>query len=372
MGAAAVTLAATKLCAAAEAAEKLVYIGSKALGEGAGIHVATWNSAGGALSDLRLVAPADNAGFLAVRNFAGERVLFAGHQVGGNVGALSSWRIAVDGGLAPINSIMAPAFDFGHTALDHTQRCLISVSIGTGKVLSAKIGGDGRISGLVTQIQFVGHGPNASRQSAPQAHGVAFSPDNRFVLINDLGTDRIMIYKLNAATAELTPNDPAYFATAPGSGPRHLAFHPNGRWAYSINELDSTITQMSWNAAAGTLTLIATTHTLPPGGDVANNRAGEVVFDRLGRFLYACNRQAPDELLVYSVGVEGQLGLVQRLDFGGKEARHFALSPDEAYFVLAEQFSGEVAVLPRSAATGMLKPASHLYAMSSPSCILFV
>ncbi len=368
---AATTLAASKLHAE-PLAESLVYVGTTARGEGAGIHVATWNAAKGALLNLRLTAPADNAGFLAASNLGGARRLFAGHQLANNAGALSSWEIAANGDLKLINTITVPAFDFVHTALDHTQRCLVTASYGTGKVLSVKRAADGRLSEPVSQIQLTGHGPNASRQLAPHAHGVAFSPDNRFVLINDLGTDRIMIYKINPATAALTPNDPAFFAGAPGSGPRHLTFHPNGKWAYSVNEIDSTITQMSWNAAAGTLTLLATTPTLPHGGDAANNRAGEVVFDRSGRVLYSCNRQAPDEVLVYSVGVDGALSLIQRVDFKGKEARHFAISPDGGYFVLAEQFSNRVSVFTRRADDGSIARTANEYPVVNPACILFI
>ena len=109
-------------------------------------------------------------------------------------------------------------------------------------------------------------------------------PDNRFALVNDLGTDRIMVYRLNASTAEFTPNDPPFYAAAPGSGPRHLAFHPNGKWAYSINELNSTITFLSWNAKTGVLTTVDNISTLLPGADVAKNRAGEVIIDKAGRF----------------------------------------------------------------------------------------
>ena len=288
------------------------------------------------------------------------------------MGALSGYQIGPTGDLQLINTINVPEFDFVHTAIDHTGQALITASYGSGKILSAKIAPDGHLSTPVSQIQLTGHGPNASRQASPHAHGVAIAPDNRFVLINDLGTDRIMIYKLNAATAELTPNNPPYFETAPGSGPRHTAFHPSGKWAYSINELDSTITQMGWNAATGALTLASNTPTMPPGSDVTAGRAGEVVFDKTGRFLYACNRAAIDDIVVYSVGKAGQLTLIQHLNFGGKEARHYAISPDATYFILAEQFSDKVAILNRNPTTGTLKLSANEYPVQNPSCILFV
>jgi 6-phosphogluconolactonase len=367
----AATLAATKVNAS-PSAEKILYIGSGAKGEGAGIHAGIWNPTSATLSNVRLAAPADGPSFLAASNIAGKRTLFAGYLSGPKEGALSSYSVAPNGELTLINTVAIPDFDFVHTALDHTQRCLITASYGTGKVFSVKISSDGRLSAPVSQFQLSGHGPHPTRQTKPHAHGVAVSPENKFVFISDLGTDRINIYKLNPATAELTPNDPAYFATTPGAGPRHLAFHPNGKWAYSVNELDSTITQMSWNAAKGTLALMATTPTLPRGGDVATNRAGEVVFDKTGHVLYSCNRAAPDEVLIYTVDPAGKLTLFNRLNFGGKEARHFTISPDGGSFVLAEQFSDRVSVFSRDLRTGALKPTDHLYPVKNPTCVVFV
>jgi 6-phosphogluconolactonase len=371
ISASAATLAATKLKAAAP--DKLVYIGSTDNKDnGPGIHAALWSAKTGTLSNLRLVSPALSAGFLAAGNLGGTRVLFVGHQAAPKVGALSSYRIAASGDLTLINTVTMPNFDMVHLALDHSQHCLIAASYGSGKVLSVKIALNGQISDPVTQLQLTGHGPNASRQTAPHAHGVAISPDNRYVLINDLGTDRIMVYKLNAATAELSPNDPPYFAAAPGSGPRHLTFHPNGKWAYSVNELDSTLTLLHWNAATGVLTQAASAPTLPLGGDIANNRAGEVIIDKTGHTLYSCNRGAVEDLLVYNIGPDGHLSLTSRLPLGGKEARHFAITPDGNFFLVAEQFSNEVAVFSRNAQTGILQPTANHYEVINPSCVLFI
>jgi 6-phosphogluconolactonase len=348
-----------------------MYVGSTNKENGKGVRAALWNPQTGTLSNLRVAAPLVSAGFLATGTVNGKKLLFAGYQAAPKVGALSSYRIEPSGDLRPINTITTPDFDMVHLAADHTSRCLIAVSYGSGKILSVKVANDGTLSPVVSHFELSGHGPNASRQTSPHAHGAAIAPDNRFVLVNDLGSDKIMVYKLNASTAELTPNDPAFFTAAPGSGPRHLAFHPNGRWAYSINELDSTITLMDWNAAKGILTLVATTPTLPPGGDIANNRAGEVVFDPTGKFLYACNRGAVEELLVYRVGSNGHLTQESRVPLGGKEARHFAISPDGNFFIVAEQFSDRVAVFSRNQSTGAIAPTDNHYEVTNASCIVF-
>jgi 6-phosphogluconolactonase len=365
------TFASTRLRAAQNLPPSLVYVGSTAEGTKDGIHVARWNAESHTLSDLHLAFPARSAGFLAQSNLHGTHRLFAGHQSAPKVGALSSFRIEPSGDLHLINTITAPEFDMVHIALDRTQRCLIAASYSSGKILSVKISPDGHLSEPVSQFQFSGHGPIAARQASSHAHGVAIAPDNRFVLINDLGTDRIMVYKLNAETAELTPNDPPFFTAAPGSGPRHMSFHPNGKWAYSINELDSTITVFRWDAASGVLTVLANTPTLLPGGDVATNRAGEIVFDAAGHFLYACNRRAVEELVSFSIGQDGHLTLIGRTPLGGKEARHFALSPDGKFLLVAAQFTNKVSVFSRNRKTGTLKSTSTHYPVDGASCILF-
>jgi 6-phosphogluconolactonase len=367
----AASLVGTRLGALDIGTSPLVYIGTSTRKAGNGIHVGHWNHRTGTLSDVRIAFEAISPSFLAATRHRKVPLLFAGYQTAPKTGGLSGFRIDSSGDLKLINTLPAAGADFVHLALDHTEGCLIAPNYGKGSILSCKVDHDGQLSGFVSQIQLTGHGPVTSRQTSPHAHGVAISPNNRFVYINDLGTDRILIFKLNAATAELVANDPPFLAMAAGSGPRHLAFHPNGRWAYSINEINSTITFMHWNSASGGLSIVDNTATMVLGGDVANNRAGELAFDAKGRFLYACNRGAAEELLTFSVGPDGRLNFIARLQTAGKEARHFLVSPDDGYLLVAEQFSNEVAVLARDRHTGVLKPTDARYPVDGPSCIVF-
>jgi 6-phosphogluconolactonase len=367
----AASLVATRLPAAEAPGGPLVYVGSTTRKPGDGIHVGRWNGQSGTLSEVRLAFEAISPSFLAISHRRKAPLLFAGYQTAPTVGGLSSFRIDPSGGLKLINTLPAPGADFVHLALDHTERCLITSNFGKGDILSCKVDPDGHLSEFVSRFQLTGHGPNAPRQNSPHPHGVSLSPDNRFVYINDYGTDRIFIYKLNAASAELTPNDPPFFAGPPGSAPRHLAFHRNGRWAYTINELNSTITFLHWDSTSGALTAVANVPTMAPTGDVANNRAGELAFDRAGRFLYACNRGAAEELVTYSVGPDGHLTLRGRIQTTGKEARQFMVSPDDGFVVAAEQFSNEVAVFARDRQTGLLTPTDARYPIDSASCVVF-
>jgi 6-phosphogluconolactonase len=374
LSAATATLAATKLRAAAPSTSEYVYIGSSAKGDGEGIHVGKWNATSGTLSDVRLAFPANSPSFQVGGGSHGMRFLFSGHQPQPTVAALSSFRVEASGDLKVINTVTVADLEESmiQIVLDHTQRCLVSASYRSGKVFSFKVAPDGRLSDPVSQFQLSGQGPNARRQTTAHAHGAVIPPDNRFALVNDLGTDRIMVYKLNATAAELTPNDPPFYTAAPGSGPRHLAFHPNGKWAYSINELDSTITFLTWNAGTGVLATVDNISTLPPGADVAKNRAGEVIIDKAGRFLYACNRGPNEELLVYAIEPTGRLTLAGRTPLGGKEARHFALAPGGNFLVVAEQFTNQVSVFTRDRSTGLLVPTGNKYRVNKASCIVFV
>jgi 6-phosphogluconolactonase len=321
LSAAIATLAATKLRAAAPSTSEYVYIGSSAKGDGEGIHVGKWNAASGALSDVRLAFPANSPSFQVGCKSRGTPFLFSGHQPQPTVAALSSFRVEASGDLKVINTVTVADLEESmiQIVLDHSQRCLVSASYRSGKVFSFKVAPDGHLSDPVSQFQLSGHGPNERRQATAHAHGAVISPDNRFALVNDLGTDRIMVYKLNASTAELTPNDPPFYTAAPGSGPRHLAFHPNDKWAYTINELGPN-----------------------------------------------------EELLVYAIAPTGRLTLAGRTPLGGKEARHFALAPAGNFLVVAEQFTNQVSVFTRDRSTGLLVPTGNKYPVNKASCIVFV
>jgi len=239
-------------------------------------------------------------------------------------------------------------------------------------VFSFTVAGDGKLSGPVSKFQLSGSGPNPRRQTTAHAHGAVISPDNGFAFINDLGTDKIMVYKLDPRSAVLTPNTPPFFTGKPGSGPRHLAFHPSGKWAYCISELDSTLSVLNWDAKTGQLTFVESVPTLEVGADISKNRAGEVIVDKSGHFLYSCNRGPAEELLAYSIESDGRLKFIARTPLGGKEARHFALSPDGRHLVVAEQSTNFVTVFGRDLRTGELNSTGNKYPVNHPSCVVFV
>lgn len=350
-----------------------IYIGSTATGRNEGIHVGRWNEDAGAIEELRLAYACTQPSFQIAASLKGGSFLFSGHQPQETRAALTSFHIGSQGDLEVVSTIEVDdePESFVQIALDHTRRVLISVSYRSSKIRTFQVSADGGLSQPVAEFMLKGSGPNPNRQATSHTHGVVVSPDNRFALINDLGTDKIMIYRLDSETGRMEPNDPPFYQAKPGSGPRHTTFHPNGRIAYSINELDSTITTLSWNAERGSLHTLDNTPTTTPDVDIAANRAGEVLVDPSGRFLYACNRGAVEELLVYGISSDGRLKFANRTPLDGKEARHFALSPEGNFLVVAEQGSNLVCVFRREQEAAALRADQNKYPVNNPSSISF-
>ena len=179
-----------------------------------------------------------------------------------------------------------------------------------------------------------------------------FDAANRFLLAVDLGLDRVLVYAFDARTGRATPHAPPSVAAAPGAGPRHLAFAPNGRFAFVINELDSTIATLAWSPEAGTLTPVATVSTLPRGREAADSTA-EIAVHPTGRFVYGSNR-GHDSLAVFRVGADGRLTLVEHESTRGQTPRNFVIDPTGRWLLAANQGSNTIAVSRINQATGAL------------------
>jgi 6-phosphogluconolactonase len=200
---------------------------------------------------------------------------------------------------------------------------------------------------------------------------VTVSPDNRFVMVNDLGLDVIHIYRLDANTAKLTPNEPATWKAAPGAGPRALQFHPNGRWAYCVTEMKSTVNVLRWNAQTGALGTIQEVPLLPEGY-TGETGAADIVFDKAGRFAYVANR-LNDFLATFTVSpTDGKLTLLERTSCGGKTPRHLALDKTGRWLLVANQKTDNLAVFARDERTGRLAKDGKNFPLSRPQCLVFI
>ena len=349
-------------------------MGTQTKGSSKGIYAYKWDAEKGEITLIGLAAETPNPTFLALSPDA--MYLYAANEVdsflGQYTGGVSSFAVdAKAGKLTAINAVSATGKGTCHVAVDKTGQSVFCANYTGGSAASFHVEAGGGLSQVVSRMQYTGHGPNAERQERPHAHRVTVTPENRFVLVNDLGLDCIHIYKLNAAMAVLTRHDPAEWKSDPGAGPRALRFHPNGKWAYCILEMASAVDVLGWDAQAGTLTTIQTVSLVPDGYQGQHN-ASEIVLDRSGLFAYASDRF--DDVLV-SFRVDPATGKLTKLGsskYGGKTPRHIALDPTERWLLVANQDSDNISVVRRDTKTGLLAETGKEFPIVKPQCLVFV
>ncbi|MGQ9662795.1 MAG: lactonase family protein [Kiritimatiellia bacterium] len=286
-------------------------------------------------------------------------------------GAVSAYRITgPTGELKFLNRASMHGPRGCHLTVDRTGSIVLVANYTEGSVSAFPVGNDGSLGERSDFHQYHGRGPNSRRQEKPHAHSVSISPDNRIAVVADLGTDRLMLYQLDTVGKRLLPHAPQFVSVQPGAGPRHFAFHPNGRWAYLINELDSTLTVFAYDAPAGLLRTLQTESALP--ADFAGeNIAADVHVSPSGRFVY-CSNRGHDSIAVFAVDSEtGRVSVVGHTETRGRTPRNFVLTPDGDYLLAANQATGNVVVFRVDSRSGSLAPAGGEIRISMPVCLLF-
>jgi 6-phosphogluconolactonase len=360
--------------AAADSNGDILFVGTQTLASSKGIYAYRWNSDTGELQPMGLAAWADNPTFLALS--PDKKYLYAANEIdhfgGTKNGGVSAFSVAdAPGTLTFINAVPAEGTGTCHVTTDSTGRAVFCANYNTGSATSFHVEDSGGLSQPVSHFQYEGHGPDHDRQEGPHAHRVTVSPDNRFLLVNDLGLDCIHIYKLDAATAKLTPNVPAQWKSEPGAGPRALRFHPNGRWAYCVEEMASAVVVLRWDAKAGTLTTVQRVSIKTEDFKGATATGSEIVITRDGAFAYAADR-GDDTLTSFRVDpATGKLTFLGRTPCGGQVPRHIALDPTEKWLLVANQSSDDIAVIHRDTNTGVLAGNASNFKISKPQCLVF-
>jgi len=257
-----------------------------------------------------------------------------------------------------------------HLVVDATGSNVLAAHYGSGSVVSIPIAGDGTLSDPVSLIQHEGSSVNPKRQTAPHAHSINMSPDNRFAFAADLGLDKVLVYRLDGETGKLMANDPPSVKVAPGAGPRHFSFHPSGKFAFVINELASTITTFAYDTEKGVLTETQTITTLPADFTETNSTA-EVLVHPSGKFVYGSNR-GHNSIAAFSFDDKsGKLTPLEHESTQGEIPRNFGIDPTGTFLIACNQKTGNVAVL-RIAADGSLSPTGHGVEMPAPMCVKFL
>jgi len=333
-----------------------------------GILAFDWDETNATLTRVDVAAKVPNVAWLTLSGgfvySASELDTFEGKPTG----EVASFRLA-GGELQQLSARNSAGTGTCHVAADATGRMLVAADYTGASAASFRIE-SGKLSEAVWTELYTEHGPNTDRQEKAHAHFASFSPDNRFAYVNDLGGDCIHIYKANPATAQMTAA--GTYHGAPGSGARTLHFHPNGRTAYCMNELVSTVDVLDWHKADGSLTLLSRIELLPADYQGAT-RGCDTVITHDGRFVYFANR---DDNFLYSFKADaktGKLTAMKRSNCGGKTPRNFTLDPTERWMLVANQDSNGISVFVRDPATGVLSDeVKSSVAVQAPMRILFV
>jgi 6-phosphogluconolactonase len=364
-----------------------VYFGTDtAKGVSKGIYQSHFDITSGKLTAPVLAAATLRPSFFAVTPAGpAKRFLYAVNAINDPTATVTTFAIdPKTGALNQTGQVTSGGAGPAYISVDDTGHSAFIANYFGGTIASYRIQPDGTLSQPVDRIDFNDHqkfgalGPNSGRQSSPHPHCTTISPDNRFLLVCDLGTDHITVFMIHPETGQLS--DPKTFTNDhPGSGPRHVIFHPNRRWVYGINEIDSTIDHYLWTATRFADTpqgLLINTNTpvktIAPDFPADKNTAAELTISPDGLFLYASNR-GEDSLVVFSIRPkDGKLDLVQRISCGGKTPRHFTLDPTAQWLVCGNQDSATVTIFRRDAATGKLTGPTQTLPLDSPLYTLFV
>lgn len=349
-----------------------VYVGTyTGPGRAEGIYVYRMDTASGALAHAHTVAGVDNPSFLALHPHRPH--LYAVNEVGTDEGSVGGGvsAFAIDtatGSLSPLNRQPSHGTSPCHLTLDPSGRYVLVANYGSGSVAVFPVQPDGRLGEATDVVQHAGRGPNPRRQSGPHAHFVSMDPAGTCVLVCDLGIDRIMIYRLDGTAGKLVANDLPYAQVSSGAGPRHLAFHPNGRYAYVVNELDSTLVAFAYGR--GALQVVQTAATLP-ADFVGANTCAHVIVAPSGKFVYGSNR-GHDSIAIFAIDQEtGRPAAVGHESTRGRTPRNFGIDPTGTFLLAANQNTNTIVAFRIDQATGRLTPTGQVTEALAPVCIIF-
>ncbi len=356
-----------------------VYVGTYPDGGGKGIYLYRLDEKSGHLTSLGLAAKIANPSFLATD--PSHRHLYAltdsdaeipGPNAGEVVNTISSFAIdPATGALKLLNRVSSHGKDPIHLIVDKTGKILFVANYDSGSVASFALRPDGSIGAMTGFDQHHGSSVNPHRQEGPHAHAVVISADNRFLFVPDLGLDRVYLYRIDEAKQSFAANETAYVTVKAGLGPRHLVFAPDGKFAYAVCEMGSSVVAFSYDRRSGALTPVQTISTLPTGFSGEDDSA-EIAVDKSGRFLYASNR-GQDAITEFKIDQgTGKLTTVQNISTGGKTPRNFAIDPSGRYLFVGDQDSNKIVLFAVDPATGRLTPTNQTDEVGSPACIIFV
>lgn len=364
----------TSFALAQEATKQRVYLGTYTGAKSKGIYVCELDTETGKLTEPRLAAETVNPTFLALHPDG--KHLYAVNEVakflGKDAGGVTSYSIdEKTGGLMQLNQQHSGGPGPCHLVVDREGKCVLAANYGGGSCCAIVLKEDGSLGEVTSFFQHESKFKSADgKPRAPRGHSINVSPDNKLAFCADLGRDEVVIYNLDAAAGKLTKHDPAAGHCPEGSGPRHFAFHPNGKYAYAINESSRTMTAFAFDAAKGSLTELQTIATVPEG--FAKGSTAEVVVHPSGKFVYGSNR-GHDSIAVFQVdAATGKLTASGHQGEGIKTPRNFNVDLTGKWLLVGSQSGDNVAVFKIDQTNGSLAPTGNKIELAAPVCIKFL
>ncbi len=353
--------------------EMTLYVGTYTTGKSKGIYRCRFDPSSGSINKTGVREGIINPSFLAID--PQKKYLYAvsetGNYQGKTSGSVDAYKITGSAGsLEYLNERPSHGAAPCHIIVDKESRYVMVANYNSGNIAVFPIEEDGRLGRATDIIQHHGSSINKERQAGPHAHCIVLDPDNRFALSCDLGTDKVMIYHFDAEKGKLLPADQPFAKVKPGLGPRHIAFHPNGKIIYVICEMGNVVLVFDYDPEKGRLRQKQSIPTIPSDFK-GKTKAAELQASSDGRFLYASNRGA-DTLVVYAIHPQnGELSLVQTQPALGKFPRHFIIDPTGKYLIAANKNSDNIVVFSINQETGKLAPTGETLDIPAPVCVTF-
>jgi 6-phosphogluconolactonase len=354
--------------------EKVIFVGTYTTPEQStskGVYIFGLDTVSGKLMPRAIVKDLINPSYLTIHPQTGnvyvvhEKETFEGNPGGGVI------ALEVDpesGESRVLNKQSSGGEDPCYISLDRSGRFALVANYMSGSVAMLPIAADGRLNPVCYTCEHTGKSVHPERQDSPYAHSILPDPTNAFAIACDLGIDKILIYRLDLDAGELIKH--AEVSVTPGSGPRHLVFHPTGQYAYLACELNSTVVAFTWDSEGGMLEEFQNVRTLPPGYD-GRNLPADIHITPNGQYLYVSNR-GHDSLACYEVSPDsGMLTLKHHTSTGGAEPRGFAIDPTGKYLISANQNSNNVVTFLIDPGMGHLSRIGEEIDVSMPVCVKF-
>jgi 6-phosphogluconolactonase len=352
----------------------IMYVGTYTRGKSEGIYLYRMNAASGEVQPLGIAKDIANPSYLAIDG--NRKFLYSVNETnqfsGKPTGAVTAFAIDQrTGELRKLNQQSSQGTSPCYITVDPSGKYVLVANYGNGSLAVLPIKSDGSLGESVDVVQHRGSGQNPRRQEGPHAHCIILDRSGKYAFAADLGIDKVMIYRFDAKAGKLTPNSSPFAQTKPGAGPRHFVIHPGGKFAYVINELDSSLTAFAYDNSKGALKEVQTVSTLPEGFQ-GNNSCADVHVHPSGRFLYGSNR-GHDSIVAFTIDERtGNLSYLAHESTQGKTPRNFALDPTGAFLLAANQNSDTVTTFRIDQKTGKLKPAGLVTEVPTPVCLKFI